>query len=64
MTLLYDVARCAGDYLNQHGEFGSFINQECIGCLRRTPGNPEYQWYQGVPVFTGTCPDKIKEVQS
>lgn len=60
MTLPYDIARCLGDYLNQHGEFGQIINQECVGCLRRTPGNPGRQVYQAVPVFTGTCPDKIK----
>lgn len=35
------TSRCAGSYTNVHGEFGRVINQECIGCQRRAPGDPD-----------------------
>ena len=61
MTLLNDKPRCTGRYDNQHGEFGSVINQECIGCQRRINGYPAGHWYMQVPEFEGECPSKIKE---
>jgi len=54
-----DITRCTGRYTNQPSEFGRVIHQECIGCQRRSGGDPERQSYMQPPVFERSCPMKI-----
>jgi len=60
MTLSYDTARCTGNWLGVHGEFGRTLNQQCIGCARRTQTeHGERQSWMTVEVLVGECKYRI-----
>jgi len=63
MKLPSDTARCAGNYLGQHGEFGVTLNPVCIDCARRTQKSfgPRHPWINGVIVSGSICQHKIKD---
>lgn len=55
------IARCPGRYEPALDAFGQIIHRQCIGCQRRTPGNPDQQEYMASPEFEARCPKKITE---
>ena len=54
-----NLQRCPGKYDNAHGEFGSVINRECIGCQRRVAQGEPIK----VPEFEVGCPKKMSETE-
>ncbi len=58
-TIPYDTTRCTGKFVGQHGEFGVTLHPQCVGCMRRTKGDPEYQWYMAAPEFEHTCESRV-----